>query len=76
MIKLKRLSKQPILLPKKENDWEAAAVFNRAVIYDNGLVHLIYRATNIAPNGKVGNMIINIRFGRVLKIRSDDYFLI
>lgn len=47
MIKLKRLSKQPILLPKKENDWETAAVFNWAVIYDNGLVHLIYRATNL-----------------------------
>jgi len=54
MIKLKRLSDQPILLPKKEHPWEATAVFNCAAIYDNGLVHMIYRATDIAPNGKEG----------------------
>ena len=54
MIKLKRLSDQPIPLPKKEHPWEAAAVFNCAAIYDNGLVHMIYRATDIAPNGKEG----------------------
>jgi len=48
MIKLKRLSDQPILLLKKENAWEAEAVFNCAAIYDNGLVHMIYRATDIA----------------------------
>jgi len=54
MIKLKRLSERPILLPKKENDWEAAAVFNCAAIYDNNLVHMIYRATDIAPSGKEG----------------------
>jgi len=54
MIKLKRLSDQPILLPKKEHPWEAAAVFNCAAIYDNGLVHMIYRAADIAPNGKEG----------------------
>ncbi|GAG85767.1 unnamed protein product, partial [marine sediment metagenome] len=45
---------QPILLPKKEHPWEAAAVFNCAAIYDNGLVHMIYRAADIAPNGKEG----------------------
>jgi len=48
MIKLKRLSDQPILSPKKENAWEAEAVFNCAAIYDNGLVHMVYRATDIA----------------------------
>ncbi|MBA7569309.1 hypothetical protein ES708_11048 [subsurface metagenome] len=49
MIKLKRLSDQPILLPKKEHLWEATAVFNCAAIYDNGLIHMIYRATVSAP---------------------------
>lgn len=57
MIKLRRLSDKPILLPKKENAWEAAAVFNCAVIYDNDLIHMIYRATDIAPNGKEGEYI-------------------
>lgn len=54
MIKLRRLQKEPILFPRKENNWEAAAVFNCAAIFDNGLVHIIYRASDIAPNGKEG----------------------
>ena len=41
MIKLKRLSDQPILSPKKEHPWEAEAVFNCAAIYDNGLIFKI-----------------------------------
>ena len=57
MIKLKRLSDQPILSPKKENAWEAESVFNCAAIYDNGLVHMVYRATDIDPNGKEGHYI-------------------
>ena len=62
MIKLRRLSVQPILLPQKEHSWEAAAVFNCAVIYDNCLVHLIYRATDIAPNGKEGEYVNSLGY--------------
>ncbi|MBE3591431.1 MAG: glycosidase [Thermoanaerobacter sp.] len=54
MIKLKRLSDKPVLMPKAENEWERAAVFNTAAIYDNGLFHLIYRATDIGPHAKYG----------------------
>jgi predicted GH43/DUF377 family glycosyl hydrolase len=50
MIKLNRLSDSPILSPKKQNSWEAGAVFNCGATYDNGLVHLIYRATDINSN--------------------------
>ena len=57
MIKLKRVSDKPILLHEKENSWEAGAVFNCAAIYENGLVHMIYRATDIASNGKEGDFI-------------------
>jgi predicted GH43/DUF377 family glycosyl hydrolase len=57
MIKLQRLSNQPILIPKKEHPWEAGAVFNCAAIYFNGLVHLIYRATDITSNGSEGRYI-------------------
>jgi len=57
IIKLKRLSDQPILLPNKEHPWGETAVFNCAAIYDNGLVHMIYRTTDIAPNGKEGEYI-------------------
>ena len=57
MIKLKRVSNQPILSPKPAHKWEATAVFNTAAIYDNGLVHLIYRATDITSNGRDGEYI-------------------
>jgi len=57
MIKLKRLSEQPILMPKKEHVWEAATVFNCGAIYHNGLVHMIYRATDITSNGTEGKYI-------------------
>lgn len=54
MIKLRRLTDQPVLRPKAHNAWEAGAVFNCAAIYADDLVHLIYRATDIASNGREG----------------------
>jgi len=36
----------PILSPVKEHIWEKEAVFNTASFYENGLVHLFYRATD------------------------------
>ncbi len=54
MIQLKRYSNKPIFLPKKENAWEAASVFNAAAIVDNGLVHMVYRATDISSGGQEG----------------------
>jgi len=62
MIKLKRLTTKPILKPKPKNHWEAAAVFNCAAIYDNGLVHLIYRATDITSNGSQGKYINSLGY--------------
>ncbi len=61
-MKLKRLSEKPVLLPKKENGWEAAAVFNAAAVYDNGLIHLIYRATDIPPNDKEGPFVSSLGY--------------
>ena len=54
MIKLERLSNKPILEPNPANEWERAAVFNTAAIYDNGLFHLLYRATNIGGHARYG----------------------
>jgi predicted GH43/DUF377 family glycosyl hydrolase len=54
MIKLQRLSNKPILLPNPANPWERAAVFNTAAIYDNGLFHLLYRATDIGCHARFG----------------------
>ncbi|MCX6751536.1 MAG: hypothetical protein NT161_02080 [Candidatus Nomurabacteria bacterium] len=40
----KRFSKNPIILPKKENKWEAQATFNPGAILLDGKIHIIYRA--------------------------------
>jgi predicted GH43/DUF377 family glycosyl hydrolase len=57
MIKLERLSDQPILTPNPDNPWEAGAVFNCASVYKDNLVHLIYRATDITSAGSKGQYI-------------------
>jgi predicted GH43/DUF377 family glycosyl hydrolase len=62
MIKLTRFSDQPILRPIKEHPWEAAAVFNCGAIYDNGMVHLIYRATDISSGGQEGKYINSLGY--------------
>ena len=54
MIKLERVSDQPILTQNPNNPWEAGAVFNCAAVYKDDLVHLIYRATDITSNGSQG----------------------
>lgn len=46
MFKLKRLSDLPILRPNLTNEWEQGAVFNCAVVYEDGLFHMFYRASN------------------------------
>jgi len=46
MFKLERLSDKPVLSPNEKNDWEKAAVFNAAVIFENNLFHLFYRASD------------------------------
>ncbi len=33
----------PILTPRKEIEWEARAVFNPSVVYDNGIFKMLYR---------------------------------
>ena len=42
--KMERYPGNPILIPKQEHPWESKAVFNPAVLYDDGKVHLVYRA--------------------------------
>jgi predicted GH43/DUF377 family glycosyl hydrolase len=62
MIQLTRYSNKPILSPISKNPWEAAAVFNCGAIYDNGLVHLIYRATDISSGGQEGEYINSLGY--------------
>jgi len=41
---LKKYGKKPILEPRKDHLWESERVFNCAAVYENGKVHIIYRA--------------------------------
>ncbi len=43
---LKRFYKNPIIVPNEANAWEAEATFNPAALYDNGKVHILYRAVS------------------------------
>lgn len=61
-MQLQRYSDKPILSPKPQHTWEAAAVFNCATIYDNGLVHMVYRATDITSNGSQGRYINSLGY--------------
>jgi len=42
--KLKRFYNNPIIVPEGGKEWESEATFNPAALYDNGKVHLLYRA--------------------------------
>lgn len=41
---LKRSNNNPLIAPKPEHSWEAFNTFNPAAIYDEGKVHILYRA--------------------------------
>lgn len=44
MIKLKRYSKNPILVPRKDVPWEKEATFNGCVVKNEDKFHILYRA--------------------------------
>jgi predicted GH43/DUF377 family glycosyl hydrolase len=46
---LTRAKHNPVLSPHPDNTWEDQAVFNPGAVYDNGEVHLLYRA--VGSNG-------------------------
>ncbi|MFA4975622.1 MAG: hypothetical protein WC839_02600 [Candidatus Paceibacterota bacterium] len=50
----KRYSKNPIILPKKENEWEAQATFNPGAILLNGKTSIIYRAMSMDNTSTFG----------------------
>lgn len=64
-MKLRRYEGNPILKPKPENAWESKNVFNPAVVYDNALIHLLYRA--------MGRDDIS-RFGYAVSIDGFNFF--
>lgn len=53
-MKLKRFINNPVLKPKKQNDWESKLVFNPAAVLENGLFHLLYRAVGDDDISRIG----------------------
>lgn len=43
-LRLKRAPQNPMIAPNHENNWEAFNTFNPAAFYEDGRVHLLYRA--------------------------------
>ena len=41
---IEKFEKNPILQPDEANSWESKATFNPAALYEDGKVHLLYRA--------------------------------
>jgi len=61
MFKLRRISEHPILAPIQEHEWEKTAVLNCGVCYDNGVFHMLYRASD-RPFGDFTQKFVS-RFG-------------
>lgn len=61
-MKLIRMTDEPVLKPIKEHEWEKSAVFNAALVYENDLFHMIYRATDIGGSEKYGRYINSLGY--------------
>ena len=52
--KLIRCHKEPIITPKKANEWESRATFNPAAFYADNKVHIVYRAMSAESTSVFG----------------------
>ncbi len=62
MLKLTRVSSEPVLSPNPDHAWEAAAVFNGAAVYEKETFYYIYRATNIGGHERYGEYINSLGY--------------
>lgn len=53
-MRLRRHPSNPILRPNPLHPWEALNVFNAAVVYHNGLFHMLYRAQGLDYISHIG----------------------
>lgn len=51
---LNKSSKNPIITPKGENDWESFQTFNPAAMFEEGKMHLLYRALGADGMSRLG----------------------
>jgi len=53
-IHFERSKENPLLSPLPQHEWEAMAVYNPAALYENGKVHIIYRAQGFDGTSRFG----------------------
>ncbi|MEI8096642.1 MAG: hypothetical protein WCG73_00895 [Candidatus Moraniibacteriota bacterium] len=53
-LRFERNPENPILSPVPEHDWEAMAAFNPAAVFEDGKVHIIYRAMGFDGTSRFG----------------------
>jgi len=53
-VRLERFEGNPIIEPNPENEWESKYTLNPTAIYDDGKVHILYRAQNQNDTSVVG----------------------
>jgi len=66
-MRLQRHPANPVMLPDPSSDWETYNVFNPAVIFDNGLFHMLYRAQGLDWVSRIGYAVSDdgIRWNRL-----------
>jgi len=52
MIKLKRISEEPIFEKQPSHNWEASSCFNAGLVKEGDVIHMFYRATDKSCNGR------------------------
>ncbi|HSX08854.1 MAG TPA: hypothetical protein VLF93_01765 [Candidatus Saccharimonadales bacterium] len=52
--KFHRFAENPIIRPKFELEWQALAVYNPAAMYEDGKVHILYRAQAVNGTSVIG----------------------
>jgi beta-1,2-mannobiose phosphorylase / 1,2-beta-oligomannan phosphorylase len=65
---IKRSPENPVLLPNRDNAWEAEATFNGSVVQSGGVYHIVYRA--VSKPQDVGN--VHMEVSSIGHARSRD----
>lgn len=72
-VALERFEGNPILEPTHDGGWESKYVLNPTAIYDDGLIHILYRAQDENDTSYVGHMTTEDGFHIVKKYDQPIY---
>ncbi len=56
-LELKRVKNNPIIVPQNNLPWESKATFNPTAFYNDGKVHIVYRAIGDSDNSVLGYVV-------------------